>query len=102
MANSGATFKIKSALQVTGRQFFILGEVLSGTIQKGMEADLSNAGINKKHTVEAIEFASHRDGDKTWDDIALGFSDLTAREKELVKTKTQFTIPILPAEKNGD
>ena len=100
MTNSNATFKIKSAFQVTGRQFFILGEILSGTIKIGMIANISSTGIDKEFTIEAIEFALHRDGDKVWEDVGLGFSGLTDTEKELLKTQAPFTTPILINEKN--
>ena len=64
MANPDATLKIKSAFQVTGRQFFILGDILSGKIKIGMAANISSTRIDKEFMIEAIEFALHRDGDK--------------------------------------
>ena len=60
----GSTFRIKAALQVTGRQFFLLRDLLSGKIQKGMMVDLSAVGIPKKFTIEAIVFALHRTDEK--------------------------------------
>jgi hypothetical protein len=101
MIDSDTVFKIKSAFQLTGRQFFILGDILSGTIKKGMTADMSSIGINKKFIIEAIEFALHRDGDKVWEDVSLGFSGLTEPEKQLLKTQAPFATPISINEKNG-
>lgn len=100
MNNSDATFKIKSAFQVTGRQFIILGDVLSGNIKIGMIADISSTGIYKEFILESIEFALHRNGDKVWEDVSLGFSGLTDAEKEILKTQVPFMTPILIKEKN--
>lgn len=98
MTNSNTTFKIKSAFQITGRQFFILGDILSGSIKTGMIADISSTGINKELMIESIEFVLYRDGDKVWEDIGLGISGLTKSEKEILKTQSPFTTPILVKE----
>jgi len=55
-----ATFQIKAAFQVTGRQFYIIGDILPGTIRKGMKVDLTSVGIPKKFIIEAIDFALDR------------------------------------------
>lgn len=95
MNNSTATFKIKDAFQVTGRQFFVLGDILSGTIKIGMTANLKSTGIDKEFVIEAIEFALHRDEGKVWEDVGLGFSGLTDKEKEILRTQAPFTEPII-------
>lgn len=100
MTNSNATFKIKSALQLADRQFFILGDILSGIIKIGMTANFSSTGIYKEFTIEAIEFALYRYGDKVWEDVCLGFSGLTDAEKEILKTQAPFTTPISIIDKN--
>ena len=89
-----ATFQIKAAFQVTGRQFYILGELLSGTIRKGMKVDLTAVGIPKKFTIEAIDFALHRSDEKVWEDPGLGLSGLTEHEKQLLRTGSPFTTAI--------
>ena len=94
MSNSEATFKIKSGFQLRGRQFFILGEIISGVIKKGMLVDLSNLGIEKKFMIEAIEFALFREDDKTWEDIAIGLTGLTEAEKEILKTQSPVALPV--------
>lgn len=94
MVYSEATFKVKAAFQVTGRQFFLLGDILSGVIKIGMIADLSSGGVDKRLTIEAIEFALHCDGDKVWEDAGLGFSDLTESEKKLLQSQPPFTISL--------
>jgi len=100
MANPNATFKIKSAFQVTGRQFFILGDILSGTIKIGMVANISSTGIDKELIIEAIEFALLRDGENTWEDVGLGFSGLSEAEREILKIQAPFVTPILIKDKN--
>lgn len=94
MANSEATFKVKAAFQVTGKQFFLLGDCLSGVIKIGMTANLPSIEGYKKFLVETIEFALHLDGDKAWEDAGLGFSGLTESEKNLLKSQTPFTITL--------
>lgn len=98
--NSIATFKIKYAFQITGRPFFVLGEILSGTIKIGMTADLKSTGVNKELVIEAIEFALHREEEKVWEDVGLGFSDLNDMEKEILKTQAPFDDPIVIKGKN--
>ena len=72
IANSEATLKIKSAFQLTARQFFILGEI----------------------RIEAIEFALFHEDNKVWEDVGLGLSGLTEEEKEILKTQSPFGLPI--------
>ena len=66
----------------------------------GMTADLKNTGVYKELVIEAIEFALHRAEEKVWEDVGLGFSDLTDVEKELLKTGAPFTEPISIKDKN--
>ena len=89
-----ATFQIKAVVQLTGRQFYILGDLLSGTICKGMKVDLTAVGIPKKFTIEAIDFALHRTAEKVWEEPGLGLSGLTEPEKQLLRTGSPFTTPI--------
>lgn len=90
-----ASFQIKAACQLTGRSFFLLGEILSGKIQKGMTVDLHPIGVDKKLVLEAIEFALHREEGKVWEDVGLGISGVTEGEKELLKAGSPFSQPIL-------
>jgi hypothetical protein len=89
-----ATFQVRAAFELTGRYFFLLGEILSGRIQKGMTVDLRPIGIDKRLILEAIEFALRREEDKTWEEVGLGISGLTAAEKEHLKTGSPFSRPI--------
>jgi len=88
------TFQIKAAFQIIGRQFYIVGDLLSGTIRQGMKVDLTAIGIPKKFTIEAIEFALHRTAEKVWEEPGLGLSGLTDAEKQLLRTGSPFLTPI--------
>ena len=91
-----AEFKIKSSFQLTNRPFFILGEILSGHLNKGNFIDLTFLGLNKKPEIVAVEFALHRTDGKSWEDIGLGTSELSEEEKEFLKDKSfTRTIDIL-------
>ena len=100
-SNSTIKFNVKSAFQLTGRHFFILGDLLSGSIKKGMLADLSGIGLNKITKIEAIEFALHRSENNAFEEIGLGFSDLTDTEKDFLKSQSPFSTPIVIVEKNA-
>jgi hypothetical protein len=89
-----ATFQIKAAFQVTGRQFYIVGDILSGTIRQGMKVDLTAVGIPKKFTIEAIDFALHRTAEKVREVPGLVLSGLTELEKQLLRTGSPFVTPI--------
>ncbi|MDR4954264.1 hypothetical protein REB14_18955 [Chryseobacterium sp. ES2] len=43
-------------------------------------------GLNKKPKIQSIEFALTRQGEKAWEDIALGIAELTAEDKEYLKS----------------
>jgi len=89
-----ASFEIKGAFELTDRPFFILGNILSGVIRKGMMADLTAVGIDKRCPIEAIEFALHRMEDNAWEDVGLGLNTLTEAEKALLKAGSPFAAPI--------
>jgi len=90
-----ASFQIKAALQLTDRSFFLLGDVLSGRIKKGMMVNLCPTGVDKRLVLEAIEFALHREETKVWEDVGLGISGLTEEEMELLRAGSPFCQPIL-------
>ncbi|WP_185146513.1 hypothetical protein [Chryseobacterium lactis] len=89
-----AEFKIKSVLQITGRKFFLLGEMIKGEIKEGQQIDLTLLGINKKPKIEAIEFALTRKNGEAREDIGLGISTLTEEEKLYLKNIDSFTKPV--------
>lgn len=88
-----AKFKLKSSFQLTGRQFFLLGEITKGEFKQGQFMDLTMLGLNKKPKIEAIEFALKRQDGKTWEDIGLGTNELTEEDKQYLKDVGSFGTP---------
>lgn len=96
--HAAAVFRVKSSVQVTGREFFIAGDILSGALQKGMKADLASIGLAIKPVIVAIEFTLHRKHNKAYENVCLGFSDLSADQKEFLKTNSPFERAVLIVE----
>ena len=88
-----AQFKLENSFQITGRHFFLLGQISKGEIKQGQYMDLTMLGLNKKPKIEAIEFALKKQDGKVLEDIALGTNELTEEEKEYIKSKGSFGIP---------
>lgn len=88
-----AQFKLNSSFQLTGRQFFLLGEITKGEIKQGQFIDLTMLGLNKKPKIEAVEFALKRQDGKVWEDIGLGTNELTEEEKVYLKNTGSFGTP---------
>jgi hypothetical protein len=92
-AITAAQFKLNSAYQLTGKQFFLLGQLIKGDIKQGYFMDLTMLGLNKKPKIDTIEFVRKRRAGKICEDIALGTTELTEEEKELIKNKGGFATP---------
>lgn len=88
-----AQFKLNGSFQVTGRQFFLLGQITKGEVSQGNFMDLTMLGLNKKPKIEAIEFALIRQNGKAWEDIGLGTNELNQEEKEYLKKAGSFGTP---------
>lgn len=88
-----AQFKLNSSFQLTGRQFFLLGEITKGEIKQGNFMDLTMLGLNKKPKIDAIEFALKRQDEKIWEDVGLGTNELTEEDKEYLKNIGAFGTP---------
>ncbi len=88
-----AKFKLDCVFQITGRQFFLLGQIVQGEIKQGQFMDLTILGLNKKPKIYAIEFALKRQDGKVWEDIGLGTNDLTEKDKEYLKNISSFETP---------
>jgi hypothetical protein len=97
-----ATFQIASAFELTERQvFFVLGDILTGNIKIGMKADLTVLGLVIKPTIRALEFARQNDDGIVWEDIGLGFTDLSVEDKEFLKAKSPFMTPVFIEDENA-
>ena len=91
-----ADFKLNSSFQLTGKQFYLVGEIRNGNIRIGNFIDLTLLGLNSKPKIESIEFALKKVDGKAIEDIALGTNELTENQKTRLKKigsfGTQFDI----------
>ncbi|SMO43193.1 hypothetical protein SAMN06265171_101764 [Chryseobacterium rhizoplanae] len=85
-----AQFKLNDTIQITGRQFFLIGQIIEGEIREGQRIDLRILGLNKKIKIESIEFALKHQDEKVWEDISLGTNELTEQDKEYLKSIHPF------------
>lgn len=88
-----AQFKLENTFQITGRYFFLLGQITKGEIKQGQLMDLTMLGLNKKPKIKVIEFALKRQDGKVWEDIGLGTNELTEEDKKYLKSMGSFTTP---------
>jgi hypothetical protein len=88
-----AKFKLKSALQLKGRHFFLLGQITDGQIKRGDLMDLTMLGLNKKLKIEVIDFALKKENGNVWEDVALGTNDLSEDDKDYLKRLGTFGTP---------
>lgn len=88
-----ASFKLNASFQLTGRQFFLTGEIVKGEVKIGNYVDLTMVGLNCKPKIEAIEFALKRQNGEATEDIALGINELSEKEKEYLKKLGSFGTP---------
>ena len=88
-----AQFKLESYFQLTGRHFFLLGQITKGEIKQGQFMDLTMLGLNKRPKIEAIEFALKRQDGKVWEDIGLGTNELSEEDKQYLKSVGSFGTP---------
>lgn len=88
-----AQFKLESSFQLTGRYFFLLGQITKGEIKQGQFVDLTMLGLNRRAKIETIEFALKQQDGKVWEDIGLGTNDLTEEDKDYIKSIGSFGTP---------
>jgi hypothetical protein len=87
-----AKFKLNDSFQITGRYFFLFGQITEGQINKGDFMDLTMLGLNKKPKIEAIDFALKKN-ENVWEDVALGTNDLSEDDKDYLKRLGAFGTP---------
>ena len=88
-----ADFKLNSSFQLTGKQFYVLGEIRNGNVEIGNFIDFTMLGMNCKPKIESIEFALKKVNGKSTEDIALGTNELTESQKERLKKIGMFGTP---------
>lgn len=89
-----AQFVLDEAFQITGRPFFLMGQILEGRVDTNNYLDLRRIGINKKLIINAVEIATKRRNGTIESYIALGLSDLTDTEKEFILKKDFWIEPL--------
>lgn len=90
-----ASFKIASILYLQTRDlFFILGDILTGTVYTGLKVDLTVIGLAIKPTIRSIEFVKHSDDGIDWENVGLGLIGLSEYEREFLQNTNLFSIPI--------
>jgi hypothetical protein len=87
-----AQFKLNRVFQITGRQFFLIGQIVKGEVKEGQLMDLTVLGLNKKLKIKSIEFALKKQDGKAWEDIGLGTDELTEEDKQHLKNRNSFEI----------
>lgn len=85
-----ADFKMHSSFQLSGKQFYLVGEIQNGNIKIGNFVDLTLLGLNSKPKIESIEFTLKKVNGKTTEDIALGTNELTENQKNRLKKISSF------------
>ncbi|WP_185151030.1 hypothetical protein [Chryseobacterium panacisoli] len=89
-----AQFKLNDTFQITGRPFFLIGQITEGEIKEGHQIDLRVLGLNKKPVIKSIEFALKCKEGKAWEDIALATNELTEEDKEYLKSMVSVRKPL--------
>ncbi|MET3036502.1 hypothetical protein ABXT08_10390 [Chryseobacterium sp. NRRL B-14859] len=87
-----ARFKINSSFQLTGRSFYLIGQLIEGEINPGQFIDLRTLGIFKEVKIESIEFALKWQNEMRYEDIALGIDTLTEEEKQYFKNRDSLSV----------
>lgn len=88
-----AQFKVRDFFQITGRGFFLSGQIVKGEIKVGQFIDLTIVGLNRKPKVEKIEFLLKREQNNIWEDVAIGTNELTKEDEEYLKSIGSFALP---------
>ena len=89
-----AKFRLNSSFQLTGREFFLIGEITGGEARIGNYIDLTMYGLNCKAKITAIEFALKRVNGIATEDIALGTNELNEPQKQHLISLGAFSAPV--------
>ena len=54
LSDDTASFKVDDAFQITNRNFYLLGFIMSGRVKIGMSVNLTNLGLYKKAVIKDI------------------------------------------------
>jgi hypothetical protein len=90
-----ATFQITTVFNIAGRGLFIAGYILTGEVRTGMKADLTTLGLAVKPIISAIEFVRHNKNGIVWEDVALGFVEISDQDAVLLQSSGPFQTPVI-------
>jgi hypothetical protein len=83
-------FKIAGAFQIIDGPFYIVGDVVSGNVNKGMKINLTDFGLIIKPVINGVESIAYRGDGNPRQAIALMLSIKSAEDKEFLKSKSPF------------
>lgn len=83
--HSTAQFKLDNVFHLTGRGFYLLGEIIEGEINPGQLVDLKVLGINKDLKVASVELADKPYDGKPWNGVGLAINELTGEDIQHLK-----------------
>ncbi len=89
-----AEFKLNGSFQLTNRGFYLTGEILKGTVEKGNYIDLTKLGINCKPEIKNIELVLKNTDGTEIDDAGFETDELTEQQKEKLKEIGSFEKPL--------
>lgn len=88
-----AKFKLNNSFQLTGKHFFLLGNIVEGALNIGDFMDLTMLGLGCRPKIEAINFPDKGFTTTFKSFVALGTYDLKPDEKEYLKNTGSFGTP---------
>jgi hypothetical protein len=87
-------FKIAGAFQIIDGLFYIVGDVLSGEVKKGMKVNLTVLSLTIKPDITDVESIAYRGDGNLRQATVLAISIKSEADKEFLKTKSPFEQPV--------
>ena len=87
-------FKIAGAFQIIDGPFYIVGDVVSGKVKKGMKINLNVLDLTIKPVITEVESIAYRGDGNLRQAIALALSIKSEADKEFLKSKSPFDQPV--------
>lgn len=78
-------FKIQSQVNITGRGFVILGQILEGKVKTGATIQFEVDGVNISMQITSVEFADSISKEKFW--IGLVVAPQNEDQKQFIQDK---------------
>ncbi|AEW02388.1 hypothetical protein A4D02_00105 [Niastella koreensis] len=87
-------FKIAGAFQIIDGLFYIVGDVVSGEIKKGLKVNLTVLSLTIRPDITDVESIAYRGDGNLRQATALAISIKSEADKEFLKTKSPFEQPV--------